>query len=420
MQPTTTTTPVNTSTFQTGDTASGVAAKLGMTPEQFLSYNPDLKATGRPNDYKGLTGLVNVGQTYNTGPQSSTLINTSTTSRTNFNKNSSDLDRALANLNTNPTTDTTNTNTATNTTPSNDPFMTSLDELSANQDAATKSLIASTKASYQNQVNATTKQFENYKAGLQQLGVQTGAAEATPDLLAGHIQQAGADELDKIRTLDVDLKKALSDATLAKANNDFKTVSEKMNHARQLQSDKVAAIKNAYDTISNAGKQVVTDSPALYQSFKTLNPDDAHNFIMAIADKYKISPLTVQSALLDEQSKEQKTDISTQNTQSIIAKRNQPKSVGSTKPVAGTGGLTQAQIDQGNQILKTGKGPNGEKIGNPQGSDGYVDPSVYLALYNEWKGNNATFLKAYPIGQVNPKSIKLLPEALRPKSSRTV
>src|ERR1035437_5920420 len=91
---------VNTSTFQAGDTASGTAAKLGMSPAQFLSYNPDLKAAGHANDYQGLTGVIQPGQAYNTGPAKSVLVQDSGPSRQQEAKNTSSLNTALNSLGT--------------------------------------------------------------------------------------------------------------------------------------------------------------------------------------------------------------------------------------------------------------------------------------------------------------------------------
>lgn len=57
---------------QSGQTASGIAASLGMTPEKFLELNPGYAAKGdlvggANKDYKGLTGLIKPGQTYKVG-----------------------------------------------------------------------------------------------------------------------------------------------------------------------------------------------------------------------------------------------------------------------------------------------------------------------------------------------------------------
>jgi len=54
-------------TVQKGDTASGIAAKYGLSPQQFLALNPSAAATGRSNDWQGLTGLIQPGQVFNVG-----------------------------------------------------------------------------------------------------------------------------------------------------------------------------------------------------------------------------------------------------------------------------------------------------------------------------------------------------------------
>lgn len=72
-------------------------------------------------------------------------------------------------------------------------------------------------------------------------------------------------------------------------------------------------------------------------------------------------------------------------------------------------------------FLKTGISPGGEKIGNGRGADGYVDPSVYIRAFQEWGGTAKDFLTYFPVkGNVNPASYKLLPEAIRPTSSRSI
>ncbi len=57
----------NIRSVQAGQTASGIAASLGMTPENFLKLNPNFGATGNKGDYKGLSGMIQPGQTYKVG-----------------------------------------------------------------------------------------------------------------------------------------------------------------------------------------------------------------------------------------------------------------------------------------------------------------------------------------------------------------
>lgn len=76
---------------------------------------------------------------------------------------------------------------------------------------------------------------------------------------------------------------------------------------------------------------------------------------------------------------------------------------------------SQTAINLGfSNFLRTGKTPAGEKIGNPMGADGYVDPGVYKVAFENWEGSTKDFLSEFPIKQyVNPLSYGLLPEALQ-------
>lgn len=59
---------------QSGQTASGIAMSLGITPEKFLELNPNFAAPGvggTKGDYKGLDGTIKPGMTYKVGPDGS-------------------------------------------------------------------------------------------------------------------------------------------------------------------------------------------------------------------------------------------------------------------------------------------------------------------------------------------------------------
>lgn len=387
-----------TGTFAAGETASGVAAAHGLTPEQFLSYNPDLAAKGHPNDYKGLTGDVNVGQTYNLGPTSkpSSLIVTAGPTQSAFSQHSSSLDMALKQLGVNNTPSPATTTTSTDTTTASDPIISGLNTLKTQNDAATNSLVASTQAAYQNKINAAQKEGDNYKAGLQLLGIQHNEATFSPDLLSSHITKAANDTLDKINGLKAEEAKVLMDAQTAKAKNDFQTLSDSMARYKEIQTEKNQAVKDMHSSLASANREVTFDSPALYEAYNTLDDADKEAFIQAVADKYGASVMSVMSALTTEKQKETKADLATQNARATLAKK---RSGGST------GGMSKAQIQLGE-----------DKLNATRGDDGYVDPFVYAQAFKEWKGTTKQFLTAYPPADyVNPAATNL-PKYLMPKS----
>lgn len=85
-----------------------------------------------------------------------------------------------------------------------------------------------------------------------------------------------------------------------------------------------------------------------------------------------------------------------------------PKSSGGGTPIGkGTpAGFTQSDIKAGDSILRTGIDSAGTRIGNPIGSDGYIDPGVYVALLNHWiqaQGTRDSFFSYYPVDRyINP------------------
>lgn len=375
-------------------------APFSATAMQSPNYN---KTTGLPNPAGAFSSANQTAPNYNkvTGmndlPPTSNLINTSTASRTTFTKNSSVLDNAYATIGGMPTPETpASPETPTDATAilnnTNDPIVQGLNTLATNSDAATKALLLSTQATYQNQINKVNSQYDNYKRGLQQLGIEHNDAQATPDLLSGHIQQAATEQMDKIHGLAAEESKALIDAKAAKDANDFKTLQAKMDYVKQVQSEKASAIKDMYDTIANADKQLTFDIPGLYQAFNTLDSTDKESFIKAVAQKYGVSPISVQSTLLAEQSKEEKENLATQNTKSTIAKRNATGT--------GTGGTfkTSSAIAQLTPLMEDQKG-----------DDGYIDPYKWVEARTSWQkqGGTAASFKSNFISYLNPESYKL-------------
>jgi hypothetical protein len=373
---------MQTGTFKAGDTASGVAKSLGISTADFLKYNPNLAAKGHPNDYQGLTGLIQPGQAYNYAAPSK-IINTSTNSRIQTNQASSALEQALAkmNMNNNPQG---NKETVDNSGTESDPIMMSLEKLQNSSDAATKSLIASTRAAYQNQKSKVTMQYEDYKRGLQELGIQTNQARSTPDLLAGHIQKAGNDQMEKINSLTAEESKAVMDAMNAKENNDFRVLKEKMDYVKQIKQEKANAIKEMYDNIANAGKIADIQAHDIYDTLQGLGDADKEAFIQAVANKYNIPLLSLVTALKDEK-------IAREDKAKADAKK------------AGTG-TEKITVQNASAEIKSHLKPISQ--GGILGDDGYMAPEDWVQLRDTWIINKlpiATFNTLYK-RYLNPAS----------------
>ncbi len=330
------------------------------------------------------------------GDQPSQLINTSTKSRAKTGEATSALDAALAQLGISQNTPAPDSKTTDTEGTDADPILQSLGKLQNTNDAATKSLIAATQAKYQNEKNKTNEQYGNYKAGLQELGIQTNAAQATPDLLMGHIQKAGTDQLDKIHELDAEESKAIMDANIAKESQDFKTLQAKMDYVKEIKRNKAQAIKDMYDNIGATSKAAAFEAHDIYDTMQSLDPADQEQYIQAVAQKFNIPVMSLVQALKDEKVSRETDQLNTENKQSILDKRNAPKSGSSS-------GKKVTVEDASNEIDQHIK-PISE--GGELGDDGYMDPYKWIKLRDTWiknKLSKTTFDTLYK-RYLNPES----------------
>lgn len=360
-------------------------------------------------------------KTYAAANANSNLITTSGPSRSTFTNNSNALQKAelslgitspVSNPPSNSTTGSSGASTGTDTTTTDttptDPILAGLDSLKTANDNATNSLISSTQATYQTKLNTLDKEFENYKGGLQLLGIQSNQSQATPDLLLGHIHQAALDQMDKVNALKAEEAKVIMDAKTAQSNNDFKTLSDKTARLKAIQTEKADAIKSVYDTVSGQSNTAKVEAHDIYDTLQTLDDTDKEAFIQAVAQKFNIPVNDLVTSLNDEQNTRTKTNLANENSQANLNKKLQPKPPGSTAS-------TKAAETEISNALKTGKDINGNVIGNKRGSDGYVDPSVYIKALNAFTGTQKQFLSAFPVkGNVNPDSYSILPKAIQP------
>lgn len=222
-----------------------------------------------------------------------------------------------------------------------DPFIRQLDTMSATSNASTKLLINNIKASEFTQANSLTKQSEDYQKGLQLLGIQSGSAEGTPDLLMGHVQQAKIDLQDKIKGLVSEETKAISDAETAKENQDFQLLDKKMTYLKQIQTDKAQALKDYYTNVTASNTQAASTAKTVaadvYSSLGTLDDADKQAFINAIALKFNIPAGTLVSALAAYQTTQNKNNVADLLSPTEAASLGVP--YGTTKTQAATKGI---------------------------------------------------------------------------------
>lgn len=298
--------------------------------------------------------------------------------------------------------------------PTSDPYIDQLNAIAAKSNTSTKMLINNIIASDANKKNTLDKQYDDYTRGLQLLGIQSNAAQSSPDLLMGHINDAKNEHMEKVNAIDADESKTLMDAETARSNNDFKTLQDKMSYLKTLQTDKAQALKDLQAATASAPKNAAIEAHDIYDTLDTLDDADKESFIQAVASKFQLPLGSLVTALTDEKSKRDAADLKETNTKSILDKRENPTT--KTKEESPTKKAADAKEEVTN-ALKTGKDANGNVIGNPRGSDTYADPSVYIAAMNAWPGTPADFVSKFSVASnVNPASYNLLPKAIQPKA----
>lgn len=381
--------------------------------------------------------------------QTNNLINTSNGSRTTTAASSSALASALANFNISntPTTNTSGSGSSTDTTPAtigtldpNDPYVASLNALSANSDTASKLLISNIMASKQTQANAVDDQYDNYKRGLQLLGIQHNEAQSTPDLLAGHINQAEDQHQQKLQTIDQETNKALATAQQAQDTNDFKTLNAQMAYVKQLNAEKATTLKSYNDAITAQPKIAADVAHNVYATMQTLDPADQETFIQSVAQQYNLPLGTLVTALTDEQGKQTVATTKAASAQATADAKNvltpaEAKTLGvpygTTVAAAQKMGITPTSKSTGTSgtgsISKTQIDAVKSKLIEAKGTDGHTDPFLYQQAYQDWTakgGSTAAFVKAYPPKDyVNPAATNLpaflMPPTTKTSSSRT-
>lgn len=353
-------------TFTPGQGPTQAAAQHGLTPQQFLQYNPQYAAdpnSPNANDAFGLSGNVPLGGSYNIGPQ---LVVGSGPANNEFNQHSGDLTNMLGQLNgTTPNAPGGgDTPTLENT---NDAYTQMLDRIAATSSASTKALIGTIQASRANRGNTIDRQYDDYKRGLQLLGIQHNAAQSSPDLLMGHIQQAENEHQSKIQALDVETNKALMDAEKAQAEGDLNTLKEKMAHVKELKQEKEDALKKIAENLENETKIADIEAAQYYDKLQSLSPADKEEFLKAVAKKFKISLGALTRSLVTEKERREKEALEMEDKKSIIANRKASGSGGSGggyTPVElrklRAKGINPADTKTADNFLYNGVEPTGE------------------------------------------------------------
>ncbi len=410
------TTPTNTTGFPKMGDKGDIVAQY----QAALNRQNEGKTGWSPINVDGVFGPKTQAATTFAGPPKNNLITTGTNPAKDFAQNSQYINSEIQNKgNTTNTANTTNASTdTTKTNPDgsrydspdlnySDPYTQMLDKISATSDKATQNLISTIKANKANQMRTINEDTDRLKSGLMSLGLSTGNINFTPDLVYGGIAQAENARMSKLMQLDRDEATALLEAQQASENKQFDVLKDRVAYLKSIKKSRLDILKEDYDTMATETKISDIQAHQIYEPMQKMNATDKKAYLEAVSKKYGIPFSSLVTSLADEKATREEDAVDLQNK----------------KRIAGGGGkgstASKASLKKaGTNILVTGKDSEGKKIGNPKGADGYVDPYVYMALFEDWPGTSAEFLTAFPVKNVNPKSYSKLPEAIRPKTTK--
>lgn len=335
-------------------------------------------------------------------------------------------------------------------------------------DPALNGIIDSLKATFEDSIAQMKETNRQLTARDTATGYKNDGARYAPGINDSAIADTVQKGVARINTLVAQEAQALFAATQAKNDKDLAKVYEYTNQIKQLNNDKAKAlmdlhtqliqdqsevVKQSADQRANdkaliASNKVLADNAAKagYADAVDMTPEEKTQYYAAISKQLGLHPDEVAAAFetygvtaskaeiannlniartqrltdqtandtakLDEKTKNDvaRANISQQNANANSSRAN----TAANKATHGGNTSKTAYLKEASGILESGITTSGSKVGNPRGADGYVDPALYVKLYNKVKNDKtkgatgvAEFFKANPPEKlINPEALK--------------
>lgn len=322
-----------------------------------------------------------------------------------------------------------------------------LDQLSASSDAKTRATISMIQSMYADRIAAVKEAYGRLGQAKDMNDFRNGVNRYTPYQGQGVLTDNEVQEQTKITDFMTKMFDAITKAQNAQDANDTKTLNLEMTKVSQIQKDINQSVSNLYKSALEFQKQTAKQTadiqkqkqtefktymdiskriaPALATSLANIKTEkERKSFIEKYAKENGLDPAILSGDVQDYMNKANVTNAKEQRAEDANNRANdKAKNGGATTPKGGTDGsfkYTPNDVSAYSDLLnKGGKAPDGT-VFNARGSDGFVDPTAYLAAYKDWISQGGTpkgFTKVFPVTNVNPDSYSKLPQAIQPKSS---
>lgn len=328
-----------------------------------------------------------------------------------------------------------------------DQINSTLQKLLSSSDGATSSLIAQLQANYQSLKANLDDKLKNQEGWINQSNERNGRARYAPILAQGLISSAEVQEAMKLNDAFNKMSLAVSKAQQAQDNNDTKLFNQAYSEIKGIKSDMTTSIGKLY-TLSSANLRAqqsqdrenrLADQQTFNQNLQTskrsapglakemegmASDADKTSFLQSYSDSTGIPMDILWGDVSAQMSTDSKNKASIDNINSEIDKRNASgtNGTGGKSYTDGSFKYSDSDVTDISTILDQGGNIDGTKY-NGKGKDGYVDPDLYQALANAWVkqgGTTGGFIKKFPpANYVNPAANPNLPSYLQNKSKVT-
>lgn len=313
------------------------------------------------------------------------------------------------------------------------------DDLKIRQDATTAALI-----------DSITKKYEARRAQMSDTNARMLEGKRISGISAGRQRYAGkmeqgllsTEEMDgqaRLAQLDGEELQLIAQAKQARDEASYKAFNDYMSQLDKNNADKMETITKMHQIAMDTDKaladkkkaeqQAVLDQTRLadsmapsanlaYLSLKT--PDEKAIFIKKLAERYNLPEEMVQSSMLKYADEATKADLDQQMKQEQIktekAQQSNYYSLIEDRDTNGTGSKEKPLV-QAETMLESGAKLQDGTVFNGRGADGFVDPYLYIQIYNGWstETEKVAFLKKFPPeDNINPEfPADELPQAIK-------
>lgn len=323
-------------------------------------------------------------------------------------------------------------------------------EFMARLDVTQQALIKSIEQKYEARRLKMADINQRMLAGKTIAGAQSGRMRYAASMQEGVLTTEELDGQARLAEIDAEELSAIAQAKSTYDDKSYAAFIKNMDRLDELNREKMDTIQMLYEKGMEQDKLLYERRrAATEESRKTLDnisysvsneyqklttEGERKAFISAVAEKYALDPLEIYSRMMesaDESTKRQleqeaakltneykRETINTEKAQQA----NYYDQIRERRESTATGGGTEknvAPLVQAETMLESGAKSSDGRVFNGRGANGYVDPYLYIEIYNGWETETekVAFLKKFPPeDNIDPEfPISELPKAIQVK-----